>query len=258
MRKDELATCTTLLNELKTLVDNNMLGDSISPEELMSLLSPEARTQWTELLDVFEPSPVAKAAGYTNVEALYYALQKELITRDAGSEEEAILRLSIYEQLAMLGHGKEIDQYDQSVRKVRCISRGFRHDLKDIWDKLSNVADAITEKLKNDNFTCPEACREDVLSYIMDEPEAEQLVIGETYTLIATFPDFPLRDDMGSGLTLVFLDEIHSAPKDYIGVYDGGFHSHLFEELEEVSLADRIRHHDEYMKALNKIEIEEE
>lgn len=246
MRKEEIAKCTELLNELQVLNDTGRLGESVTPESLMALLSPEARTQWNRLLDALEPSPVAEAAGYTSFDLLYYALQKELITRGAGSEEEANERISLYNQIAMLGQGKDIDLYDQRVRKIRCISRGYRFDRKDMWETIMNTGAAFAEKLRKDNIAVPESYEEETLNYLMDEPEAEQLVIGETYTLLATVPDIPFNNGRNSHLCLVFLEEIHSAPKAFIDYPDGGFHSHLFEELEEVSLADRVKHHDEY------------
>ena len=109
-----------------------------------------------------------------------------------------------------------------------------------------NTGAAIAEKLRKDDIAVPESYEEETLNYLMDEPEAEQLVIGETYTLLTVYPDVPLDNGRSSHLNLVFLEEIHSAPKAFIDYPDGGFHSHLFEELEEVSLADRVRHHDEY------------
>lgn len=248
MRKEEIAKCTELLNELQVLNDTGRLEGCVSPEKLMALLSPEAKKQWEGLLDACEPSPVAEAAGYTSFDLLYYALQKELITRGAASEEEANDRVSLYNQLAMLGQGKDIDLYDQTVRKIRCISRGYRFDRKDMWEKVKNTGAAIAEKLKNDHIAAPESFWDETFNYLMDEPEAEQLVIGETYTLLAAFPDVPLDNGRSSHLNLVFLEEIHSAPKAFIDYPDGGFHSHLFEELEEVSLADRIKHHDEYLE----------
>ena len=66
MRKEEIAKCTELLNELQVLNDTRRLGESFTPESLMALLSPEARNQWNGLLDACEPSPVAEAAGYTS------------------------------------------------------------------------------------------------------------------------------------------------------------------------------------------------
>ena len=243
---DQFANCKELLNELQVLNDNDMLGDPVTQERLESLLSPEAGKQWKELLDACRLSPVAEAAGYTNFDIVYYALQKELITGKAKSDEEADENLSLYNELAMLGQGKDIDLYDQRVRKIRCISRGYRFDRKDMWESVMHTGAAIAQKLSKDNIAVPESYEEEVLSYLMDEPEAEQLVIGETYTLLATVPDIPLNNGHNSHLCLVFLEEIHSAPKAFIDYPDGGFHSHLFEELEEVSLADRVRHHDEY------------
>lgn len=236
-----------LWKELLKLNEDGVLPDPISLDELLRLLSPEAKEEWDELLASCKPSPVAQAAGLTNLDILQYLLQKAVITRDAGSKEEENELLSLHMQVTLLGTGKEIDRYNLSPRKVRCISRGYRYDRMEKWEILQKTISAVKEKYASDRQAFPEDLSNEALEMLKDEPEAAHLIIGKTYTLLDILPDVPFSDGKNSHIGLVFLKELHSAPKDYLDYPDGGFHSSLFEEVEPVSVEDRIKHHDEFI-----------
>lgn len=249
MKKEDIQD-SVLFDELEALANQGMLEKAITPDDLTKALSPEALREWNQLYEACTPSPVAKAAGLTNYDILNHLIQEAQITKGASSEEEKKARLQLYNEVLLLGKGKDIDRYDETPRKIRCVSRGYRFDRAKEWEMTQNMVTAIEQKLRSDNRPFPETLREEAIDMLMEEPEAEDLIIGETYTLLDILPDIPYSNEKPSHIGLVFLEEIHSVPKEYLDYPDGGFHSRLFEELNEVSIKDRVKHYDEYISKL--------
>ena len=175
-----------------------------------------------------------------------------------GQAEEKEMQEQVTE-IMKLGSGKQMDRYDQTPRQIRCITRGFRFEDAENWNRYMEMRDAMlaggTEAIfgmKGEDA----ARRLDVyLETIMEEPEAEQLEIGKLYTVRQINPDI----GFGQGLVSIkeirvadeFYDELNYTCEDGLPM-DPGFHCSLFEELHEVSIEDRIRHRDEYWASVNK------
>ena len=123
MKKEDIQD-SVLFDELEALTNQGMLEKAITPDDLTKALSPEALREWNQLYEACTPSPVAKAAGLTNYDILNHLIQEAQITKGASSEEEMKARLQLYNEVLLLGKGKDIDRYDESPRKIRCISRG--------------------------------------------------------------------------------------------------------------------------------------
>ena len=235
-----------LQKELRTLNERRLLRDHVLLEELMKLLSPDADEDWNKLLALCNPSYIAKVAGFSNVDLLCYLIEKALIAKYASSGATAKEATSLRTETALLGKDRDIDRYDLTPRKVRCISRGYRYDRKKKWEELLKAVKAFGD-YKSNYRPISLLHQQETLDNLMEEPEAEYLIVGRTYTLTGLIPDIPLSNGKSSFIGLVFLAEYHSSPKAFINSPDGGFHSTLFEELKEVSVTDRMRHHDKYI-----------
>ena len=162
-------------------------------------------------------------------------------------------------EIMQLGSGTQIDRYDQTPRQIRCITRGFRFEDAENWNRYMEMRDAMLAGETDAIFGMKgedAARRLDVyLETIMEEPEAEQLEIGKLYTVRQINPDIGFGQGRVSKKEIrvadEFYDELNFIGEDGLPM-DPGFHCSLFEELHEVSIEDRIRHRDEYWASVNK------
>ena len=183
----------------------------------------------------------------------------EYIKAHTNGQAEAMKMQEQVTEIMRLGSGKQMDRYDQTPRQIRCITRGFRFEDAENWNRYMEMRAAMLAGETEAIFGMKgeEAARRlDVyLETIMEEPEAEQLEIGKLYTVRQINPDI----GFGQGRVSIkeirvadeFYDELNFFGEDGLPM-DPGFHCSLFEELHEVSIEDRIRHRDEYWASVNK------
>ena len=176
-----------LQKELRILNERRLIRDHVLLEELMKLLSPEANEDWNKLLALCNPSYIAKVAGFSNVDLLCHLIQKALTTKYAPSGETAKELTSLRTETALLGKDRDIDRYDLTPRQVRCISRGYRFDQKKKWEELLKTVKAF-EDYKANYRPIAMLQQQETLDTLMEEPEAEYLIVGRTYTLKGMIP----------------------------------------------------------------------